>query len=538
MHCLICAWKGLTAYTIEWLSCLFLFCRVKAYIENGWADDRLIDLDGTQGACISDTTTANDKKHAPPETGWINIRHAFKYPSEVPEFTNGQIVAYFVTRTVSDGKRAGDFKSINTSAVNLFRCGHIQMIHVTTDENLLWVKANCLPEMRKDRVYKVIVSLRKPGLEVISAQCGCPAGKGPNASCKHIAALCYALVNFYQCGKLPDFLVCTQKLQEWNRPRAKRVDLISVENLGARRQELVNPNLQRARPTPSQYDPRPLHLRHSFSAALERMRVTLLNLNQQCGLLTVLPVCVENIHHDHSYSLTTTEHGPAPTPSQQPLFVSESPYSPEEMTRLCKEAKATFSVTQVECVRVEATTRSQCKSTEWYLARVRRITASKCGKILNQKQWTPALLKNILYCKPMIHLPQSIQWGIANEDNARHAYITHMQAEGNTNLQVEPCGFIIHPTMGWLGASPDGVVNDPSNNPSLGIVEFKCLFTQRDNIPQEACTDPTFYCSLNNEGKMVLNRSHLYYHQVQLQLYVSAAHWCDFCIFTNPSNFN
>ena len=74
----------------------------------------------------------------------------------------------------------------------------------------------------------------------------------------------------------------------------------------------------------------------------------------------------------------------------------------------------------------------------------------------------------------MIHLPQSIQWGIANEDNARHAYIAHMQAEGHTNLQVEPCGFIIHPTMGWLGASPDGVVNDSSNNPSLGIVEFKC----------------------------------------------------------------
>ena len=169
---------------------------------------------------------------------------------------------------------------------------------------------------------------------------------------------------------------------------------------------------------------------------------------------------------------------------------------------------------------------------EWYLARVRRITASKCEEILNQKQWTPAPLKNILYSKPMIHLPQSIQWGIANEDNVRHAYITHMQAEGHTNLQVEPCGFVSHPTMGWLGASPDGVVNDTSNNPSLGIVEFKCLFTQRDNIPQEACTDPTFYCLLNNEGKMVLNRNHLYYHQVQLQLYVSAAHWCDFCIFT------
>ena len=39
------------------------------------------------------------------------------------------------------------------------------MINVATDKNLWWIKANCLPEMRKDRVYKVIISLRKPGLE-------------------------------------------------------------------------------------------------------------------------------------------------------------------------------------------------------------------------------------------------------------------------------------------------------------------------------------------------------------------------------------
>ena len=28
------------------------------------------------------------------------------------------------------------------------------------------------------------------------AECGCPAGKGPHGSCKHIALLAYALVDF------------------------------------------------------------------------------------------------------------------------------------------------------------------------------------------------------------------------------------------------------------------------------------------------------------------------------------------------------
>ncbi len=37
-----------------------------------------------------------------------------------------------------------------------------------------------------------------------------------------------------------------------------------------------------------------------------------------------------------------------------------------------------------------------------------------------------------------------------------------MRANGHCGLQTKPCGFIIHPTMGWLGASPDTFVTDPS----------------------------------------------------------------------------
>ena len=72
-------------------------------------------------------------------------------------------------------------------------------------------------------------------------------------------------------------------------------------------------------------------------------------------------------------------------------------------------------------------------------------------------------------------------------------------------------------TLQWAGLEQlvGYVVNDFS---SLGIVEFKCPYTQHDSTPQEACTDPTFYCSLNNDGTMLLNQSHQYYYQVQLQL--------------------
>ena len=54
--------------------------------------------------------------------------------------------------------------------------------------------------------------------------------------------------------------------------------------------------------------------------------------------------------------------------------------------------------------------------------------------------------------------------------------------------------------------------------------------------PEEACKDPNFYCYISDNGTFTstLKRSHRYYHQVQLQLYVSAdfCEWCDFCVYT------
>jgi hypothetical protein len=66
----------------------------------------------------------------------VDIKTAYNSQQivHVPQFNNSQIVEYFVTRTVSDGLRSDDFKSINKSAVNLFRCGHTQNIEISSDE--------------------------------------------------------------------------------------------------------------------------------------------------------------------------------------------------------------------------------------------------------------------------------------------------------------------------------------------------------------------------------------------------------------------
>ena len=153
-------------------------------------------------------------------------------------FCNAQLINYFVLRNTVDGMPANDMKAIDSSALNLFLCGHVQDVKVCTDHHLV-IQANCVPEMRKDRIYKLHLQLDSVSSEIISARCGCPAGKGPHASCKHVAALCYALVEFNRIRQLPDFQTCTDKLQEWNRPRPKKLDIIPVADLSSRRQEIL-----------------------------------------------------------------------------------------------------------------------------------------------------------------------------------------------------------------------------------------------------------------------------------------------------------
>ena len=69
------------------------------------------------------------------------------------------------------------------------------------DGDILFVRAKCCLEMRKDRIYKQILSL-SDSYNIVSAKCGCPAGVGTQATCKHVGALCYTLANFCQCGQL------------------------------------------------------------------------------------------------------------------------------------------------------------------------------------------------------------------------------------------------------------------------------------------------------------------------------------------------
>ena len=175
----------------------------------------------------------------PPLDSWKPIKDAFTSGElEVPKFDNSHIVTYFVTRSVVDGLPAGDFKLINSSAVNLFKSGHVQNIEVSFSSPTLYMRASCLPEMKKHTMYKLNLSFDSVSFHLNGAACGCPAGMGPNGSCKHIGALCYAFASFCEIGTVPDYITCTERLLTWNQPRGPKITPLPVQELTSRRNEI------------------------------------------------------------------------------------------------------------------------------------------------------------------------------------------------------------------------------------------------------------------------------------------------------------
>ena len=484
-----------------------------------------------------------------PDSGWSLFTDTFPNSSCPLSFSMSNIVTYFVARTVKDSLPAGDFKSINKSAENLFKCGHIQMLQSVTVDGTVFVKANCLPEMKKDRIYVVKIALEKEKFDMLGAECGCPAGRGPHGSCKHIGALAYALADFVRFKKSPEYLTCTDKLQEWNQPRARKVEPLPACELGGRRRELV-PSKMRARGSMAVFDPRPLHLRQPDVKAMESLRCDLLAISKPCGFLSLLIPSVEKISHDHTYSRSSVVSNENSDPATQEVVCpidaeevdchTEVDVETQELLLILAEPTKTadsiieeLTLDEEKRQTLEEGTRSQSSNQVWFEACQKRITASKCGLILNQKKKTVALLQSVIYAKPFLYVPKAVKWGRENEEPARQKYIHFMESNGRKGLKVSQAGFVTHPQKGWLGATPDGWVSDPIFTPSCGILEIKCPYTKKNQSLDEALQDDNFYLRRVN-GSIELDKEHNYYHQVQLQLYVTGdkAKWCDFCVYT------
>jgi putative phage-type endonuclease len=149
-------------------------------------------------------------------------------------------------------------------------------------------------------------------------------------------------------------------------------------------------------------------------------------------------------------------------------------------------------------------------SPEWFAQRLGHVTASRLSDVMAKgksgEAATRAKYRLQLVAERVTGLvadsftSEAMQWGIDQEKFARMRY------EAETGCMVDEAGFYTHPTIKWLGASPDGIVSG-----GKGLIEIKCPNTQThlgyrlDNKPPAT-----------------------YINQMQCQMWVTYSDWCDF----------
>lgn len=151
-------------------------------------------------------------------------------------------------------------------------------------------------------------------------------------------------------------------------------------------------------------------------------------------------------------------------------------------------------------------------SAEWLAARAGCLTASAIADMLAKTKTGEAAsranLRARLVAERLTGIPQdgfsnaAMQWGNEQEPFARAAYEIH---SGNL---VDQTGLVMHPSIPYAGASPDGLIDD------CGLVEIKCPNT---------ATHIEYLLSGTTPKK--------YQPQMMWQMECTGRQWCDFVSF-------
>lgn len=148
-------------------------------------------------------------------------------------------------------------------------------------------------------------------------------------------------------------------------------------------------------------------------------------------------------------------------------------------------------------------------SAEWLASRAGKVTASrledvlakiKSGEAAARRDYRAQIVAEILTGRPQEdgYINAEMQWGLDNEILASGAY------QVAKDIDVDPVGLVLHPTIDRAAASPDGLAG-------VGLVEIKCPKTATHLQYLLAGEVPTKYLP-----------------QMQWQLACTERPWCDF----------
>lgn len=353
---------------------------------------------------------------------------------------------------------------------------------------MTFIKARVAAEMKKKISYNVDMSVDEHGV-VVECQCDCGAGMGPEAHCKHVCVIIFAVIKFSHSKHIIVRKTCTETLQTFHRVKQYTGGPLESKNLNLKKSATAKSFLKDL----ATYDPRPStfvktdnYSSHFFNLCLNY------STNTMPITQLVKPANLYAVAHDHDYL--------------------ELP--PEEM--FLRKINVS-QITNSKIKEIESKTKDQHKNSEWVKERCLRITSSNFGKICTATSRTDFTKLSKALLKRQEARSPALDHGRMYESTALKQYA---ETTGN---EYSKCGLMICKSHPFLASSPDGLVGEDI------VLEVKCPYSAR-NVHINSVHVP--YLREAEDGGFDLKTSHNYYHQVQGQMLCTGRNRCHFIVFT------
>ncbi|KAK3924298.1 Reticulocyte-binding protein 2-like protein a [Frankliniella fusca] len=216
---------------------------------------------------------------------------------------------------------------------------------------------------------------------------------------------------------------------------------------------------------------------------------------------------------DEHYGLQ--EEGNQPPPADDPVRLQE------EADKFLQSLLDNLQAEQEELKDVEQ------GSIEWRTARKNRLTAVDFGEVCKRRPDTSCrrFVFDKLYRAKTDYAgqkpdPKQIQHGKTYEPAAKARLATK-------GYKIQNCSFFIDTEMPYLGASPDGLLDNSA------VLEIKCPFTAYESKSKDEAmqSGQIKYLRRDEDGNIKLRKDDNYYYQVQGQLHITKRDRCVFVVY-------
>ena len=366
---------------------------------------------------------------------------------------------------------------------------HLTKVDYAASPSHLYFRGNCQASMKKLARYPGVAIKADTG-NINFAQCTCVARA--DQRCCHVACLLYLVEDLSLKQELKISLPCTSQPQAWGKGSTRELNPtpVSAKNYSKKREQ----------DRYLSFDPRPDNPPPPDTDRFLR------NLQEQRGN-AMWEKLLRYKYKDYPLS-DDRKHVVRSLVDKMMAAQTSEMLEWSEFSEYFEDPLSTSSGVHA------LGTEDQSESQLWHSVRKMRVT----GSTFKDFAGNPERMASSLWCpKKDLSRLKAIIWGTEKESEARTEY------EKKTGLHVVCCGIFISKERPLFAASPDGIVKYPTGDV---LIEIKCPFSLREND----LTDPKKVSSHFLDNNLCLKRSHQYFYQIQLGMYVTGCRSTHFVV--------